>query len=210
MLQISHKTAAGYYNTPVALNIIMLYYVFNIGEYMDFFTTPSIWLYLFVFFGKIVEVTVATVRLVLINRGERFMGSIIAIFEITIWLVVTGTVLADFQHDLLKCLVFALAFACGNYLGSWLEGKLALGLASIQVIASGGDETNRLIEELRGNNFAVTVVEGEGKDGNREILILHLKRKRIPGALKIVKQRLGDAVITVNDVRVVSGGYIKK
>lgn len=177
---------------------------------MDFFTTPSIWLYLFVFFGKIIEVTVATVRIVLINRGERLMGSIIAVFEVSIWLVVTGTVLADFQHDLMKCLVFALAFACGNYLGSWLEAKLAFGLGSIQIIAPDNDGTNRLIDELRDNDFAVTVVEGEGKDGKREILILHLKRKRIPAALKVVKQRLGDAVVTVNDVRVVNGGYIKK
>lgn len=177
---------------------------------MDFFTTPSIWLYAFVFFGKIVEVTVATVRIVLINRGERLMGSIIAVFEVSIWLVVTGTVLADFQHDLVKCLVFAFAFACGNYLGSWLEAKLAFGLASIQVIASDNDGTSELVDKLRENSFAVTVVEGEGKDGKREILILHLKRKRIPAALKIIKQRLGDAVITVNDVRVVNGGYIKK
>lgn len=171
---------------------------------------PSVWVYLFVFFGKIIEVTVATVRVVLINRGERLMGSITAFFEISLWLIVTGTVLVGFEKDLLRCLVFALAFACGNYLGSWLEAKLAFGLGSIQVIVPDNDGTSQLIEELRENDFAVTVMEGEGKDGKREILILHLKRKRIPAALKVVKQRLGDAVITVNDVRVINGGYIKK
>lgn len=171
---------------------------------------PSVWVYLFVFFGKIIEVTVATVRIVLINRGERLMGSITAFFEISLWLIVTGTVLVGFEKDLLRCLVFALAFSCGNYLGSWLEAKLAFGLGSIQVIAPDNDGTNRLIDELRDNDFAVTVVEGEGKDGKREILILHLKRKRMPEALKVVKKRLGDAVVTVNDVRVVNGGYIKK
>lgn len=171
---------------------------------------PSVWVYLFVFFGKILEVTVATVRIVLINRGERLMGSVTAFFEITLWLVVTGTVLVGFQQDLLRCLVFALAFSCGNYLGSWLEAKLAFGLGSVQVIVPEDDDTNNLIEELRGDGFAVTVVEGEGKDGKREILILHLKRKRIPAALRIIKKKLGDAVVTVNDVRVVNGGYIKK
>lgn len=180
------------------------------GVYMDFFTTPSIWLYLFVFFGKIIEVTVSTIRLVLINRGEKFKGAIIAFFEVSIWLVVTGTVLADFQHDLVKCLVFALAFSCGNYLGSWMEDKLAFGLSSIQIIVSDENEAKELIEELRNNDFAVTMTQGEGKDGKRFILMLHMKRKKIPSALSIIKANFKDAVITVNDVKVVKGGYIKK
>jgi uncharacterized protein YebE (UPF0316 family) len=180
----------------------------------DFLTNilahPSVWVYLFVFFGKILEVTVATIRIVLINRGERLMGSITAFFEISLWLLVTGTVLVGFQEDLLRCLVFALAFACGNWLGSWLEGKLAFGLSSLQVIVPLDDDTNSLVEELRSCDFAVTVLEGEGKDGKREVLVLHLKRKRIPAALSIIRSRLKQAVITVNDVRVVNGGYIKK
>ncbi|MGE5494959.1 MAG: DUF2179 domain-containing protein [Burkholderiales bacterium] len=180
----------------------------------DFLTNilahPSIWVYLFVFFGKIVEVTVSTIRIVLINRGERLMGSITAFFEITLWLIVTGTVLVGFQQDILRCIVFALAFACGNWLGSWLEGKLAFGLSSLQVIVPTDDDANSLVEELRSHNFAVTVMEGEGKDGKREVLVLHLKRKRIPAALSIIKSKLKHAVVTVNDVRVVSGGYIKK
>lgn len=171
---------------------------------------PNVWVYLFVFFGKIIEVTVSTVRIVLINRGERLKGAITAFFEVLLWLLITGTVLVGFQEDLLRCFVFALAFACGNYFGSWLEAKLAFGLGSIQVIVPENDSTNKLVKELRDNSYAVTVVEGEGKNGKREILILHLKRKRIPAALKIVKQNLDDAVITVNDVRVVNGGYIKK
>ena len=67
-----------------------------------------------------------------------------------------------------------------------------------------------IVDELREAGFAVTVLEGQGKDGPREVLILHMKRKRIPGAIAIVKSRLKNAMITVNDVRVVTGGFIKK
>ena len=52
----------------------------------DFLTKPSVWLYLFVFFGKIIEVAVATIRIVLINRGERVKGSITGFFEVSLWL----------------------------------------------------------------------------------------------------------------------------
>lgn len=177
---------------------------------MDFLSQPSVWVYLFVFFGKIIEVSTATVRLVLINRGERLKGSITAFFEVSLWLIVTGTVLVGFQEDILRCFVFALAFALGNYMGSWLEAKLAFGLCSVQVIIPKDGVANDLAKELRGQDFAVTVMEGEGKAGKRELLILHLKRKRIPNAISIIKSKLDNAVITVNDVKIINGGYIKK
>lgn len=177
---------------------------------MDFLQQPSIWVYLFIFFGKIVEVAIATVRLVLINRGERLKGAITAFFEVSLWLLITGTVLVGFQTDIIRCVVFALAFALGNYMGSWLEGKLAFGLCSIQVIINKDENSDILIAELRENGFGVTMIEGEGKTGRREILMLHLKRKRIPTAIALIKQKLCNAVITVNDVRVISGGFIKK
>ncbi len=177
---------------------------------MDFLRQPSVWVYLFVFFGKFIEVSVATVRLVLINRGERLKASIIAFFEVSLWIIVTGTVLVGFQEDILRSLVFALAFAIGNYAGSWIEGKLAFGLCSIQVIVSKDESSDKLVAELRDNGFGVTIVEGEGKAGKRELLLLHMKRKRIPAAISLVKQRLNNAVITVNDIRVISGGFIRK
>jgi len=177
---------------------------------MEFFKNPSIWLYLFIFFGKIIEVAVSTVRLVLINRGERVKGAVAGFFEISLWIVVTGTVLVGFQEDIIRCVIFAFAFALGNYVGSWLEGKLAFGLCSIQVIVNKDECADCVVQELRDNGFGVTMMEGEGKAGRREILLLHLKRKRIPAAISLIKSKLENAVITVNDVRVVNGGFIKK
>ena len=181
----------------------------NLGSFL---TGESVWVYLLIFFGKILEVTIGTLRMVMINRGERVKGSLVAFFEISLWLFVTGTVLSGFIEnlDVIRWLVFGVAFALGNYLGSWLESKLAFGLSSIQVIVPCDSACTTLVDELRGNGFAVTVLEGQGKDGPREVLILHLKRKRIPTAIGIVKSRLKDAMITINDIRVVSGGFIKK
>ncbi len=177
-----------------------------------FLTGDSVWVYLLIFFGKILEVSIGTLRMVMINRGERAKGSLVAFFEITLWLFITGTVLSGFIEnlDVIRWLVFALAFALGNYFGSWMESKLAFGLSSIQVIVSADTAWEALVEELRDAGFAVTVLEGQGKDGAREVLILHLKRKRIPAAISIVKSCLSSAMITVNDVRVANGGYIKK
>lgn len=177
---------------------------------MDFLSGSSFWLYAFIFFGKIIEVTVATVRMVLINRGERLQGSILALADILLWLLVTGTVLKDFQHDYMKAAVFVVAFAVGNYVGSWLESKLAFGLSSIQVIVPAGHNIQCLLEALWAHRFAVTVLEGEGRNGKRKILMIHMKRKRISDAVRLVQGKIKDCMITVNDVKAIRGGYVKK
>lgn len=177
---------------------------------MDDILNSNILIYFFIFFGKILEVTVSTLRLVLINRGEKIKGTIIAFFDIIIWLFITGTVLQGFQEDFMRVVVFALAFAIGNYLGSTLEEKLAFGLCSIQLIVPEGKQSDELVEELRENGFAVTIIEGKGKDGYREIMYLHLTRKRIPDAVRIIKTYVENAVIVINDVKSVRGGYIRK
>jgi len=175
----------------------------------DFINDKSIWMYSFIFFGKIIEVSVSTVRMVLINRGERTKGSIIAFFEICLWLMITGTVLAGFTEDFIKVIVFCLAFAIGNYIGSWIEGKIALGLSTIQVITS-EEDSECIAEALRKNNLAVTVMDGQGKDGKRRILMVYLKRKRIAATVKLINIISDKCVITMSDVRIIRGGFIKK
>lgn len=175
---------------------------------IEFLQSDSVWIYFIIFFGKITEVTFATLRIVLINRGERTKGSLVAFVEVVLWIYVTGTVLVGFQNAPLKVLVFALAFASGNYLGSWIENKIALGLSTIEVITT--EDPSGLLDVLRANNLGVTVIDGEGKDGNRKILKVHLKRSRISPTVKLINKNLEHCVISVTDVRVIKGGYIKK
>ena len=177
---------------------------------MEFLQGSSIWIYLFIFFGKILEVAVSTIRLVLINRGERIKGSMIAVLEMLLWLFITGTVLTGFQKDITKVIIFALAFAVGNYVGSWMEDKLAFGLCSIQVIVPECSGSQELECKLRENSFAVTTVKGKGKDGQRDIMFLHIKRKRILQAVEIIKSNLENAVIVVNDSKIIHGGFLRK
>ena len=184
---------------------------FQMDAFMDFISGNSIGVYLFIFFGKILEVTIATIRNVLINRGERNKGALIAILEVIIWVVITGTVLNDFTEDILKVVFFCLAFAIGNYLGSLLEAKLALGLSTIQVICKDLDACEVLTETLRSNGIAVTLMDGEGKESApRKIMIIHLKRNQIKKTIALIRSITKDSVIAVSDLKVINGGFIKK
>ena len=166
-------------------------------------------LYTFVFLAKLFEVSLATMRLVLINRGEKLKGAIIGFVEIMIWAILASNVLSDLSEDPFKLVVYCLAFSCGNYVGVILEGKLAIGVAQIQVVVSTG-KTSALSTALREKGFGVTAVAGDGMEGPVDILMIYVKRKSVPEALTIINEFSPQAVITINDVRHRRNGYLLK
>ncbi|HKM00953.1 MAG: DUF2179 domain-containing protein [Tissierellia bacterium] len=166
-------------------------------------------LYLIIFFAKIIEVSISTIRVVFIGKGERAKGAILGFVEIMIWLVVVSSVLNNITEDPIKMLIYAAAFSLGNYLGVTIESKIAVGLASIQVVVNekSGDI---LADILREQGYGVTIIEGKGKNESiKNLLFIQLKRKKIPEAVKLVKQHNPEAYITVNDIKSMMGGYIK-
>lgn len=166
-------------------------------------------LYIIIFCAKIIEVSISTVRLVLINKGERVKGAILAFIEIMIWLIIVSSVLNNITEDPIKVFIYAIAFSLGNFIGVTLESKLAVGLASIQVVVN-AENGEVLADILREQGFGVTIIDGRGKNDNRKnLLFVQLKRKKIPEAVKLIKQTNPDAYITVNDIKSMMGGYIK-
>lgn len=170
----------------------------------------TVWVYLFIFFGKILEVSFGTLRIVLINRGERTIGSLIAILEISLWLVVASSVLVGFKTDFLKGVVYALAFACGNYIGSWLDEMLAFGLSSMQVVLPDLASAKEAEAYLREKGFGITTLDVHGRDDDRSMLIMTMQRKRLPQAIAILEEHCNGAVVTVSDIKVQRGGYLER
>ncbi len=162
--------------------------------------------YIFIFFAKILEVSLMTIRTVLITRGEKIYGSVIGFFEVSIWLYVIGKVLVGIDKDPVKMVVYALGFTCGNYLGCILEEKLALGILTINAIASEKDGET-LAEILRNEHVGVTMVEAEGLKEDKKMLIIHAKRKRRNEIMKLIQNSDTNAVVSIMDTKTVYGGY---
>lgn len=166
----------------------------------------TILMYLLIFFAKIIEVSLMTLRIVFITKGERKIGAVVAFVEVSIWLVIVTFVLNDLMADPFKAVFYALGFACGNYMGSWLEGKLGIGLSQVQIIVKDVHGIE-LASVLRNAGFAVTLVHGEGKNFDRYILFMYVKRKRVKALLELAKATQENAVITVMDTKPLYGGH---
>ena len=87
-----------------------------------------------------------------------------------------------------------------------MENFLAIGNTNIEVITHKKDG-KMISTHLRENGLAVTSVDAYGMNDLREILYLHVPRKKVRCTVNLIRQFQEDVVITVNDIKPVYGGY---
>ncbi|MDD3126257.1 MAG: DUF5698 domain-containing protein [Candidatus Izemoplasmatales bacterium] len=133
------------------------------NELWEILTITTVWELLVIFFAKIIEVTIGTLRSILIIKGYRLIAFFLALIEITIWIFVASTVITGLSESPMKGIAYGIGFASGVYLGSIVEQKLAFGKLLIQTITS--DHMSIIIsEKLRELGCGVTSVAACGKD----------------------------------------------
>lgn len=172
----------------------------------DLDVLPSWGLYLLIFSLKYIEVSISTLRIVIVTKGERAKGAFIAFFEVMLWVLVAGIVLVGILEDPFKIVIYGAAFAVGNFTGSKLEEKLALGTINMQAIVNRSKGLD-LAQKIRDFGLAVTTVDGMGRDAEKTILYLHIPRKKIRSTIDYIKNEVPEAVITVHEIRPIYGGY---
>lgn len=165
--------------------------------------------FVLIFFSKTLEVTISTLRNILINKGYRVIGTILSFFEIVLWLMVASKVITEVNENIYKGLMYCLGFSTGVYFGSKLENKLAFGKILVQCIID-NEEALNLTKILRENGYGVTVVDAKGLEKEKSILMIYANRKGKDDLLKIINEQNYKTMVTINEVSTLQGGYIKK
>ena len=179
--------------------------VFNV--IVDFFTAVSFWELLFIFLAKIVEVSIGTMRVILITKGYRKPGTILSIFEILLWVFVASVVISGVTETPIKGVVYGLGFAAGVWVGSMIESYLAVGKIEIHVITK-VEAGNKIIKVLRDNGYGVTTVDAHGKDDMRTLLMIYANRKNREAILSLVTAADQKALIVAQEVSLIQNGYV--
>ncbi|MCR3956399.1 MAG: DUF2179 domain-containing protein [Gudongella sp.] len=164
--------------------------------------------YLLIFFARMLDMSLATVRTLMVMQGRKFQSALIGFFEVGIYVTVLGKVVNSLENPM-NLLAYCLGFAAGNYVGIMLENKIALGNLSAQIILKTANN-DILTDKLRQEKFGVTSYEGQGIEGPREMLTVALNRKDMPRLKRIVDSIDPNAFITVNSISPIRGGYFTK
>lgn len=161
---------------------------------------------LFIFFARITDVSMGTIRMIMLVKGQRRIAALIGFFEVMIYLVVLGKVVGNINKPIL-IIAYCLGYASGNFVGSKLEERLSIGRLLVQIIIK--EIESGLVEALRASGFGVTIFTGEGMDGNSYMLNIITERKKLPMLKEIVENQDCGAFITTMDVRSSLGGYFQ-
>ncbi|PKK93994.1 MAG: hypothetical protein CVV61_01785 [Tenericutes bacterium HGW-Tenericutes-6] len=174
---------------------------------LDFLTSVPLWEIILILFSKIIEVTIGTMRVILITKGYRKPGTILAVFEILLWVFIASRVIMGITETPLKGVIYSFGFAIGVYIGSLLENRLAVGKILLHVIAS--KETGNIIcQTLRSEGHGVTVIDAHGKDSDRVVLMIFANRKNKSTIIKRIDELDMKALIVSNEVSILQGGYV--
>ena len=162
---------------------------------------------LLIFFARILDVSIGTMRLIFVSKGMKYLAPVLGFFEVTIWLLAIGQIM---QHldNVLCYIAYGLGFAMGNYIGIVLEEKMSIGTVLIRVIPQ--KETTQLSTALRECGFGVTEVDVEGMKGKVKMILSIINRKDIRDFIDKVNIYNPKAFYTIEDVNAVKDGYLKR
>jgi uncharacterized protein YebE (UPF0316 family) len=158
-----------------------------------------------IFFARILDVSLGTVRTIVVFRGYRLLAAVIGFFEIVIWVIAAGQVLQNLDAWYL-IVAYAGGFGAGNYIGIWMESKLAIGREMVSAISFRAD--GGLARLLRERGFQAIDVDADmGRGPPVDLVITVTRRRRVPELLRIIVEADPDAQYSVSDIKSVNAGF---
>ena len=162
-------------------------------QFMDFYLSTPVsfdwyaWVILpaLIFVARVCDVTLGTIRIIFIIRGRRNLAPLLGFFEVLIWIVVIGQ-LVQHLHSVTAYLCYAGGFAAGNFVGMWLEDRLAFGTFVLRVIIPEDGET--LTQKIHEAGFGVTCIDGQGAAGPVKLIYTIVKRRHVNQVLSIIHE----------------------
>lgn len=163
-----------------------------------------VFLPLIIFFARIVDVTLGTLRIVFISRGLRKYAPILGFFEVLVWIVVIGQLVQNI-HSVTAYICYAGGFAMGNFVGLYIENRLAFGVLVIRIIVSEGG--NELAQILHDKGFGITRLEAQGSIAPVMLLYTIVKRKDANQVLEVIHQYAPKAFVTIEEAKSIEQGF---
>ena len=158
---------------------------------------------LLIFLARICDVTIGTMRIVMVAKGQKFWAPVLGFFEVFIWIITMSKVMQNLDNWL--CYVgYAGGFATGNLVGLLLEEKLAMGIVKIQIITR--KDASKLIDALKIAGYGITHHPAKGGTENVSIIHTIVKRAEIQQVEEIIRNYNPKAFYSIEEVKFVNQG----
>lgn len=160
---------------------------------------------LLIFCLRLVDVSLGTVRLLMIGRGQRKIAPLLGFVEVTIWVIAISQVITNLDN-IINILAYSGGFAAGTLVGMWIEDKLPLGHVGISIVST--TQGQEIARKLRQADYGVTELIGSGRSGVVNLITTIVPRKDVKDVFQLVSQIDPRSFIAVDDMKVVKRGYM--
>lgn len=152
-----------------------------------------------VFFSRIVDVSLGTIRTMMTVRGKRLLAAIIGFVEVMIWFLVVREALSTEETSILVSVSFAGGFAAGTIIGGLVVKLFIPTNMVVQVITSKRD--NALLQAISEAGFSMTVADVYGRDrtSERYMLLIYIDGKYINKLKQTIAQLDKAAFISISE-----------
>jgi len=125
-----------------------------------------------IFFSRIVDVSLGTVRTILTVRGNRTAAAAIGFGEMLLWFLVVREALNSQESSLYVAIAFAGGFSAGTFIGGLVAKVMFPSNHLVQVITSRRD--SQLLHAISDAGFSMTVSDVYGRDHAAEKYMLFI------------------------------------
>ncbi len=160
-----------------------------------------------VFFCRIMDVSLGTVRTIQIVKGNRRLAALFGFIEVFIWFTVVREALRSDMNGVLIGISYAAGYASGTFIGCFISDRFISRKLSVMVITSSRDKA--VLHAIREAGFALSAVEVLPSEfsAERYLLIMEVDSRRLRELRSLLERLDGKAFITVNESKSVYNGY---
>lgn len=159
---------------------------------------------LFIFALRLMDVSLITVRMISIMRGQRLWATLLSFVGITIWVIAISKVLNDLTN-IWNILGYSSGFTTGTLVGMWLESKLVLGFEDVHIVSvSKGKE---IAGKIRDVDYGATELAAYGQSGPVRLVNTVIPCRNLSDVIQLVNSVDAKSFITVEDTQRVMRGY---
>lgn len=157
-----------------------------------------------IFLLRVTDVTMGTVRMTMIMRGQRKYAAVIGFFEVTVWVLAISKVISNLD-TFWNVVAYSGGFATGTMLGMLIENRLAIGFADIHVVSL--TKGNEIAARVRHAGYGATQMRAEGQSGPVFLIDVIAPRKDVATVVRLVNEVDATSFVTIEDTRHVMRGY---
>lgn len=155
---------------------------------------------------RLIDVSIGALRIQYLVRGQRVLAGVLGFFESLTWVIAAGIVLNNLE-EWYQVVAYAGGYGLGTALGGTLDAWIASGQVFLRVLAP--SDSPPVADHLRDLGFGVTVLNGEGLQGDVRLTILAIQRRRQYEALKVIQELNPNAFVTVDAVSAAAAHTMK-